>query len=455
MKKNRIVIVGGSDAGISASLRARELSPAAEVEMILADRYPNFSICGLPFYLSGEVSDWKALAHRTLAEIEAQGIRLYPAHRVTAIVPDQKEVRAVDAEGRGRMFPYDKLVIGTGGLSQVPNLPGIDLPGIFFLRWMADTFAFQEYMDARRPASICIIGAGYIGMEMADAMTRRGLTVTVVEYLPSVLTTFDPALGGIVKAELERHGVQVFNGFAVERIESRGNKLSVRSVVGQAIAADMVLVAVGSRPEATLAREAGIQTGFKGAIRVNQRMETSLPDIYAAGDCAETHHRLLGKNTYLPLGTTAHKQGRVAGENALGENREYAGTLGTQSVKIFDLVAARTGLKDDEAAREELSPLSADIETWDHKAYYPHAKKMTIRITGDRKTGRLLGAQIIGAYGTEVSKRIDMVAAAIHNGMSVEALNELDLSYTPPLSSPWDPVQMAAQAWSQAINHAE
>jgi NADPH-dependent 2,4-dienoyl-CoA reductase/sulfur reductase-like enzyme len=454
MTKNKLVVIGGSDAGISASLRAKELTPETEVDLILADRYPNFSICGLPFYLSGEVPDWKTLAHRTANEIEGKGIRLFPDRRVTAIIPDRKEVLAVDTEGHSRTFPYDKLVIGTGGISQIPDLPGIDLPGVFFLRWMTDCFAFQEYLTMRRPASIVIIGAGYIGMEMADAMIRRGLSVSVVEFLPSVLTTFDPALGGIVRTELEQQGVQVFNGFAVERIESKGNGLSVRSVAGKTIAADMVLVAVGSRPESGLARSAGIKTGFKGAICVNRRMETSIPDIFAAGDCAETYHRLLGKNTYLPLGTTAHKQGRVAGENVIGGNREYTGTLGTQSVKIFNLVATRTGLKDDEALREGFSPLSVDIETWDHKIYYPHAEKMRIRITGDQKTGKLLGAQMIGAYGTEVSKRIDTVAASIHNGMTVEALNDLDLSYTPPLSSPWDPVQMAAQAWSQAKRRA-
>jgi NADPH-dependent 2,4-dienoyl-CoA reductase/sulfur reductase-like enzyme len=455
MTINKLVVIGGSDAGISASLRAKDLSPDTEVTLILADRYPNFSICGLPFYLSGEITNWETLAHHTTNEIEEKDIRLFPDHRVTVIVPDRKEILAVDAEGRSKTFSYDKLVIGTGGVSLVPNLSGIDLPGVFFLRWMADSFAFQEYLTLRRPTSIVIIGAGYIGMEMADAMIHRGLTVSVVEFLPSVLTTFDPALGGIVRTELEQQGVQVFTGFAVERIESSGNRLSVRSVTADAITADMILVAVGSRPETRLARSAGIEIGVKGAICVNRRMETSIPDIYAAGDCAETYHRLLGKNMYLPLGTTAHKQGRIAGENAGGGSGEYAGTMGTQSVKIFNLVAARTGLKDDEALREGLAPLSVDIETWDHKTYYPHAKKMMIRITGDRKTGRLLGAQIIGAYGTEVSKRIDTVAASIHNGMTMESLNDLDLSYTPPLSSPWDPVQMAAQAWSQAIRHAD
>jgi NADPH-dependent 2,4-dienoyl-CoA reductase/sulfur reductase-like enzyme len=455
MDKNRLVVIGGSDAGISASLRARELSPGTEVTLILADRYPNYSICGLPFYLSGEVPDWSSLAHRTVDEIEAEGIRLVPGRRVTAIDPDRKEVMAADAEGRSATFPYGKLVIATGGLSLVPNLPGIDLPGVFFLRWMTDGFAFHEYLAVRRPASIVIIGGGYIGMEMADAMVRRGLSVDLVEFLPSVLTTFDPALGGIVRAELEEKGVRVFTGFAVQRIESGGKGLRVRSAAGEAIATDMVLVAVGSRPETGLARSVGVETGIKGAIRVNRRMETSIPDIYAAGDCAETYHRLLGKNAYLPLGTTAHKHGRIAGENAVGGNREYEGTLGTQSVKIFDLVAARTGLKDDEALKEGFSTLSADIETWDHKVYYPHAEKMSVRITGDRESGRLLGVQIIGAYGSEVSKRIDTVAASIYNGMTVGSLNDLDLSYTPPLSSPWDPVQMAAQVWSRTNRHAE
>jgi len=314
---------------------------------------------------------------------------------------------------------------------------------------MQDSFKFQEYLSTCHPTSIVIIGAGYIGMEMADAMIRRGLSVTVVEYLPAVLTTFDQAFGDLVQTELEKHGVQVFTGFSVNRIESTGGKLSVCSSTA-AIAADMVLVAIGSQPESRLAKAAGIATGVKGAISVNQRMETNILNIYAAGDCTETYHRLFCENTYLPLGTTAHKQGRVAGENAAGGNREYTGTLGTQSVKIFNLVAARTGLKDNEARGDGFSPLSVDIDAWDHKFYYPRAEKLHLRITGDKNTGKLLGMQIIGTYGTEISKRIDTVAAAIHHGMTVEALNDLDLSYTPPLSSPWDPVQMAAQAWMRA-----
>ncbi len=445
-----IVIAGGSDAGISAALRARELSAKADVTLLVADRYPNFSICGLPFYLSGEVADWKTLAHRTVEEIESAGIHLLTGHRVVRFSPDQKQLLVRNEAGGSRTFSYDELIVATGAVSVRPDFAGMDLPGVFCLRWMQDAFAFESHLETRHPASIIIIGAGYIGMEMADAMTRRGLAVTVVEFAPNVLSTFDVALGNRVRRELEANGVSVYTGFSVERIDARGDSFCVWSE-SASVCADMVLVAAGSRPETNLAQGAGIALGQKGAIRVDRKMQTNLPHIYAAGDCAETYSRLTGKNTYLPLGTTAHKQGRVAGENAAGGNKQYTGTLGTQSVKIFNLVAARTGLNEDEAVKEGYAPLSVDIETWDHKQYYPQAQALHLRVTGDQKTHKLLGMQILGPYGKEVSKRLDTVATAIYSGMAVEDLNQLDLSYTPPLSSPWDPVQIAAQAWERSV----
>jgi NADPH-dependent 2,4-dienoyl-CoA reductase/sulfur reductase-like enzyme len=218
------------------------------------------------------------------------------------------------------------------------------------------------------------------------------------------------------------------------------------------IEADLVVYATGVRPETALARTAGVKMGEWGAIRVNRKMETNVDDVYAAGDCVETYHRLLDRYTFMPLGTTAHKQGRVAGENAVGGDAEYAGSLGTQVVKVFDLVVARTGLRDVEASEAGFAPLTVELETWDHKVYYPGAHKMRVCVTGDCETGRLLGAQMIGRRGTEVSKRIDIFAAALFHGMAVDGLSDLDLSYTPPLSSPWDPVQMAAQAWGKTLN---
>ncbi|MDZ7723392.1 MAG: FAD-dependent oxidoreductase [candidate division KSB1 bacterium] len=444
--------MGGSDAGISAALRAKELDPSARVTMLVADQYPNFSICGLPFYISGEVNEWQALAHRSLDEIERQGISVLVEHGAARINTGAKTVTA-RAQNSGQIlsFEYDKLIIATGAVSIQPDISGIGLPGIFFLRWMKDSFAFKKFLKTRRPQSITIIGAGYIGMEMADAMKHLGLAVNVVEFLPSVLTTLDLHLGEIVRSELEQHGVQVFTKTAITEITANKEKLIVKGQKGFLLTSDMVLVATGSRPQTVLAQTANMALGVKGAIKVNQKMETSIADIYAAGDCAETFHRLLGRNMYLPLGTTAHKQGRIAGENSVGGDRKYAGSLGTQSIKIFDRVAARTGLKDDEAQLEGFDPLTVDFETRDHQVYYPGAKKLHVRMTGDRKTHRLLGAQLVGAYGTEVSKRIDIVAAALYQNIKVEDLNNLDLSYTPPLSSPWDPVQMASQCWLQKV----
>ncbi|HNR69301.1 MAG TPA: FAD-dependent oxidoreductase [bacterium] len=448
----KILAIGGSDAGISAALRAKELDPATEFTLLLSDRYPNFSICGLPFYLSGEVGDWRNLAHRTLNDIQNQGIVVLAEHVAQSIDAARKSVHIQDLNtGKSMDLNYDKLIIGTGSVSMRPSIDGVDLDGVFFLRWMADSFAFKKHLESRKPKSITIIGAGYIGMEMADAMHQLGLEVNVVEFFPSVLTTVDLPLGQLVQSELERHRIQVYTQTAVTAIERQKEKLVVRGKNGFTVDSDMVLIATGSRPETALAQTAGFELGFKGAIRVNRKMETTVSHIYAAGDCAETYHCLLGENRYLPLGTTAHKQGRIAGENALGGSREYAGSLGTQSVKIFDLVAARTGLKNDEARSEGFDPFTADFATWDHKVYYPGAKKLFFRLTGDRKTHRLLGLQIVGAYGTEVSKRIDIAAAAVYHKMQVEELNNLDLSYTPPLSSPWDPVQMAAQQWMRSL----
>lgn len=445
---SRLFIVGGSDAGISAALRAREIAPDWQVTVAVADRYPNFSICGIPYFLSREVVAVDNLAHRKAADIEALGIELLLGHRIERIDATDHSVVAKDAAGAACEHRYDKLVVGTGAVSVRPQLPGMELPGVFLLRWMGDTLAFEDYLTKRSPKSIAIVGGGYIGLEMAEALTRRGLHVTVIEMARSVMTTVDPDLGEMVGAELQRNGVRVLAGQAITSIALDGDALRIEGPNDFTHSAEMILVAVGARPETEIAQAAGIQLGFKGALKVNRRMETNIPDIFAAGDCVETWHRITQSNAYLPLGTTAHKQGRVAGENAVGGDREFEGSLGTQSVRLFDYVVARTGFHDRDAVNAGFDPLSIDSVIWDHKVYYPGAKEMTIRVTGDRKSGLLLGAQIVGHYGTEISKRIDIFATAIHHGMTVEEMSDLDLSYTPPLSSPWDPVQMASQLWT-------
>jgi len=442
-----LLIIGGSDAGISAALRAREIEPSADVTVVVSDAYPNFSICGLPFYLSGEVAEWRSLAHRTVEEIEKEGIRLLLKHRAHKVDSDRRIATVTDNDGRSHKLKYDKLIIGTGATSVRPTIRGIDQAGVYFLRWMDDSFAVHQYLTERNPKSAVLIGGGYIGMEMADALAFRGVRVMVVEFADTVLGTVCAELGKIIQTELERRQVEVVSNVAVESIQEQSGTLLVKGSDQFETTADLVLVAVGSRPETALAQTAGCRTGFNGALKVDRHMGTGVPGIFAAGDCAETWHRMLQKYLYLPLGTTAHKQGRIAGENAVGGNAVFEGSLGTQAVKIFDLVVARTGLGEREAKEAGFDPLATSLETWDHKVYYPNARPMTIRIVGDRTTGRCLGAQILGRHGTEVSKRIDIVATAIYHDMTVADLIHLDLSYTPPLSNPWDPVQMCAQAW--------
>ncbi len=459
-----VVMIGGSDAGISAALRARELAPAADVTVVLADAYPNFSICDIPYYVSGEVTCWRHLAHRTAADLEAAGMRLRLDTTARRIDVPGRKLLISTAGGGEEVLGYDKLVIGTGAVPVRPPIAGLAGPGalgpddgVHLLHSMGDTFAVMATLEQAAPASAVIVGAGYIGLEMADALTVRGLSVTQMEQLPEVLPTVDPELGALVHAELAGHGVQVLTGTTVRAITraapGQAGRLEVAATAADGTPvtrrADMVLVVVGVRPETTLAAEAGARVGIRGAIAVDPGMRTGLPDVFAAGDCVVTHHRLLGE-TWLPLGTTAHKQGRVAGENAAGGNRQFAGSLGTQVVKIFEQAAARTGLRDHEARSAGFDPVTVASEADDHKAYYPGSHRITMRVTGDRATGRLLGLQLFGHKHAEIAKRIDIAATAIYAGLTVDAVSDLDLSYTPPLGSPWDAVQMGAQAWTRA-----
>ena len=458
-----LVMIGGSDAGISAALRARELDPGAEVSVVVADAFPNFSICGIPYYVSGEVTHWRNLAHRTTADLEATGMRLRLDTTARRIDVAGRKLLVTTPDGHEELLAYDKLVIGTGAVPVRPPIGGLDTlgpdDGVHLLHSMGDTFAVMRTLEDKAPATAVIVGAGYIGLEMADALTTRGLHVIQMEQLPEVLPTVDPPLGALVHGQLADRGVEVLTGTTVRQItrtSGEAGRLQVEATAADGTAvtrqADMVLVVVGVRPDTALAASAGAALGVRGAIAVDRGMRTNLPDVFAAGDCVVTCHRLLGE-TYLPLGTTAHKQGRVAGENALGGNREFAGSLGTQVVKIFDQAAARTGLRDHEAAAAGYDPVTVQSEADDHKAYYPGSHRITMRFTGDRTTGRLLGVQLFGHRHAEIAKRIDIAATAIFHNMTVDGLSDLDLSYTPPLGSPWDAIQMGAQAWLREASH--
>ncbi len=454
-----LVMIGGSDAGISAALRAKELRADVDATVIVADAYPNFSICGIPYYVAGEVGPWTSLAHRTAGDLQAAGMRLRLDTRARRVDVRDRKVLVTTADGSEELVSYDRLVLGTGALPLRPAISGLDqlghAHGVHVVHSMDDTFALMRTLERDKPASALIVGAGYIGLEMAEALTSRGLAVVQMEQRPEVLPTVDAELGSRVHGELASHGVEVLTGTTARRISLAAagspGRLSVEATTtaGGTLTrhVDVVLVVVGVRPDTTLAAQAGAALGPGHAIAVDRQMRTGLPGIYAAGDCVVTYHRLLGE-TYLPLGTTAHKQGRVAGENALGGDRKFAGSLGTQVVKIFDQAVARTGLRDHEAAKAGYDPFTISAQADDHKAYYPGSHRIAMRVTGDCVTGRLLGMQLYGHRQAEVAKRIDIAATAIHHHMTVAGLSELDLSYTPPLGSPWDAVQLAAQAWS-------
>ncbi|MEV1321481.1 FAD-dependent oxidoreductase [Micromonospora arborensis] len=450
----RLLVIGGSDAGISAGLRAREIDPTAEVTLLVADAYPNFSICGIPYHVSGDVPDWRSLAHRSSDDLDKAGLRVRLNHRATAIDAGAHTVTATTPDGSTTTLDYDRLVIGTGAVAVRPPIAGLDTlgpgDGVHTLHTMGDTFALLQSVQQRRARSAVIVGAGYIGLEMAEALTTRGLQVTLIEQVNQVMPTIDPELAQPLAEHLRGQGVTVRCGTRVRAVTADGDRLRVATDAAT-YEADIVLVVTGVRPDTDLAAAAGVTLGVHRAIAVDRQMRTNLPDVFAAGDCVHTYHRLLDRNVYLPLGSTAHKQGRVAGTNALGGQAVFAGSLGTQAVKVFDLVAAGTGLRDDNARQAGYDPVTVATTADDHKAYYPGATPIRVRVTADRRTGKLLGAQLLGTRGAEIAKRIDTYATAISYGASVVDIAELDLSYTPPLGSPWDAVQLATTRWQREV----
>lgn len=415
-------------------------------------RLPNFSICGIPYWISGEVTARENLAHRTRQDLEDAGLNLRLDTVAERIDVDEHELIVRGPGGTRDAIAYDRLVVGTGAVPVRPPIPGIDLPGVHLLHSMGDATAVHDALDGVRSA--VVIGAGYIGVEMADGLTVRGIEVTLIEQAPGPLTTVDPELGALVVEELSAHGVRCAMTERVTEIARVDDRLVVSTESGLTAHGEITLLLAGVRPDTELLHKSGASLGVRGAVRVDRQMQTGLPDIWAAGDCVETHQQLLEVPAYMPLGSTAHKQGRVAGKNAIGGSADFAGSLGTQAVKVFDITIAGTGLREQAANSAGFDALTVATVTDDHKAYYPGASPLHLRIVGDREHGQLLGAQILGRTSGQVSKRIDTLATAIYHRMTVAQVSDLDLTYTPPLSSPWDPVQIACQAWERARSTA-
>jgi len=447
--RRRLVVVGGVAAGLSAALRARRLDPDLDVAVFERTGYCAYSACGLPYLVGGAIADHRALVARTPADLAKEGVTVALRHEVTGIDLAAGRVRVRDLDGgTERSEPFDALLLATGGRARIP-FPGMDLPGAFHVRTVEDGLAISAFVTAEAPARAVIAGGGYIGLEMAEALAARGLAVTVVEMLPHVLPLVDGDIAAGVEAELARHGVDVRTATRVEAVEGDGR---VRRVVlagadggggDDVLDADLVIVGVGISPDSSLAAECDVPLGVRGAVAVDGGMRTGVEGVWAAGDCAETRHLLHGRPAYVPLGTTANKQGRVAGATIAGRDETFFGVVGTAALKVFDRQVARTGLSELEAGDAGLEAVAATIVHRSRAGYYPGATPLQVKLVAERRSGRLLGAQLAGTEGAPL--RVDVVAGALHAGATVADLAAFDLAYAPPFAPVWDPLLIAAR----------
>jgi NADPH-dependent 2,4-dienoyl-CoA reductase/sulfur reductase-like enzyme/rhodanese-related sulfurtransferase len=434
-----LLIIGGVAGGATAAARARRLSETAEITVLERGPYVSYANCGLPYFISRDIEKRSELLLQTPEGFEARyGVKVEVRTEALEIDRKGKRVRALGPAGE-RWIPYDKLVLAQGGNPIMPPLPGADAPHVFKLWTVPDMDRLDGYIESEKPRNAVVVGGGFIGLEMAEAFRSRGLETTVVELLPTVMGVMDREFGVQVAAELGANGVQVLTGVGVKAV---GSDKTVELSDGRRLPADLVLFSVGVRPELTLVKSAGLTLGPAGGLLVDERLQTSDPDIYAAGDMVEVLHRVSGKKIRIPLAGPANRQGRIAATNALGGSMRYGGASGTSVVKIFEATAASTGLTERAAREAGLDVGVAVIHKDHHAGYYPGGRELSLKLVYERKSARLLGAQAFGHGGVE--KRIDVLATALHGRMTVHDLAELDLAYAPPYSSANDPINLAA-----------
>ena len=438
----RLVVIGGGAAGMSAASAARRVDPAREIVVLESCGYAAYGLCGLPYYLSGVVDSAEALVSYPPAYFrERRRIDLRLHTHATRLDPEQRIVH-VRSGGRETRLGYDRLVVAAGGSPAMPPIPGLEHPRVFGVRTLGDAIGLRSLLDAGRIGHALVVGAGYIGLEMAEALVARGVHVTQVELLPRVMPNLDAPLAELVAAEVLGHGVDLRLGTGLRAVRADADGL-IAQVGADALTVDAVIVATGVRPAATVAADAGALTGPGGALLVDDRMRTSLPGVFAAGDCVAPLHRVLGRPAFVPLGPAANKTGRVAGTVAAGGDARFPGVVGTAVVKVFDLTVARTGLTLAEAEAEGLPAVATDATGRSRAKYYPGSAPVRVRLVHE-PGGRVLGAQFVG--GEDVAKRVDAVAVALQAGMDVTDLAGLDLSYAPPFAPVYEPILLAAQA---------
>ncbi|MDI3481834.1 MAG: hypothetical protein PWQ97_1489 [Tepidanaerobacteraceae bacterium] len=443
--KQRLVVIGGVASGTKTAAKAIRENPDLEITVITEEDYISYAGCGLPYYIGNVIKDKKHLTVMNPEKFKEKGITVLLHTRAEKIIPSQKVVKAKDmVTGEEKEFPYDKLVLATGAKPIVPPIPGIELKNVYALRSVTDAFKIRDAVENQGIRRAVVVGGGFIGLEVAENLTLRGVKVTLVELLDQILPNFDKEIALLAEKHLKEKGVDVFTSEKALSIEGEDGKATALLTDKRKIDADMVLLSIGVKPDTQLAAGAGIELGIKGAIKVNENMETNIHDIYAVGDCAENINLVTGKPAWFPMGSTANKMGRVAALNLYpkGEKESLEGVLGTTVVKLFDINVAKTGLSERDAKSAGYNIITVIVPAHDRAHYYPGAKNIVTKLVVDKATHRLLGAQIIGEG--VVDKPIDIAATVITLKGTVEDMAKLDLAYAPPFSSAMSSTIVAA-----------
>lgn len=446
----RLLVIGGVAAGPKAAAKARRCDPEMEIVIYHGEEEISYAGCGLPYFISGLIQKREALIARTPGSFAQEGIRVMRNHLVETVDVQNRTISGRNI-GTGERFSdrFDYLVLATGAQPIKTKIEGIDLGNVFYLRSIFDADLLMERARSKDIERVVIVGGGYIGLEMAESLVQLKKQVTIVELAPQILTLFDEDFANLLKQYLERKGVAIFTSEGVEALRGEGGRVTHLRTTAHELETDMVLMSLGIRPQVEIARKAGLRIGETGAIWVNERMETSIEGIYAAGDCVETTHLVTGKKVWIPLGSTANKQGRVVGINVCGGNATFPGVLGTTIFKAFDFNVAKTGLSMREAEREGFQPIQAIVSGYDRAHYYPGGKESILKVIADQKTGRIIGGQAIGEGPSD--KFIDILAMALHGKMTCWELANVDLAYAPPYSPVLSPVIVAANVLTNKI----